>query len=185
MNNEQTQAISKRLDEGMEFYQNELRNVRTGRANPSLVEDLEVEYYGAQTPLKQAASITAQDARSIVIAPWDKDSLVNIEKAVNESDLGVNPVNDGSTIRITFPPLTEERREELIKVVRKKTEEVRINIRKAREDVWDEIQNQEKSGEISEDDKFRGKDKLQEIVDGYNKKVEEIAAKKEEEIRQV
>lgn len=185
MNNEDVQAMRLQLEEIIEFYQEELGNIRTGRANPSLVEDMEVEYYGSKTPLKQIASISAQDARTIVITPWSKDSLVDIEKTISESDLNINPVNDGSVIRLTFPQLTEERRRELVKIAKKKTEEARIKIRKVREEVWDDVQSKEKSGEIPEDDKFRSKDKLQEIVDEFNKQIEELSGKKEEEIMQV
>ncbi len=177
--------IKLKLEEVLEGYQDELKNIRTGRANPSLVEDLEVDYFGAKTPIKQVASIAASDARSITITPWDKDNLVIIEKAVSESDLNVNPVNDGTLVRINFPALTEERRAELAKVVGKKTEETRIRIRKVREEAWDQIQKQEKDGEISEDDKFRNKDELQKAIDEYNKKVEEMAKKKEEEVMTV
>lgn len=185
MNNEDVQVTRLQLEEIIEFYQEELRNIRTGRANPLLVEDMEVEYYGSKTPLKQTASISAQDARTIVITPWSKDSLVYIEKTINESDLNVNPVNDGKVIRLTFPQLTEERRRELVKIAKKKTEEARIKVRKVREEVWDDIQLKEKNGKISEDDKFRSKDKLQEIVDEFNKKIEELSSKKEGEIMQV
>jgi ribosome recycling factor len=185
MNSDQIQSVKGQLEGVIEFYQEELKNIRTGRANASVVEDIEVDYYGTKSPLKQAASISTQDARTIVITPWSKDTLVNIEKAINDSDLGVNPVNDGKVVRLCFPPLTEERREEMVKVVGKKTEEARIKVRKVREEMWDDIQKKEKNGEISEDDKFKGKDTLQQLVDEYNKKIEELNGKKEEDIRQV
>lgn len=173
------------FEQAVERYQGELKNIRTGRATPALVEDLKVDYFGTKTPLKQIASINVTDARTLTISPWSKDSLVDIEKAINESDLGVNPNNDGNVIRISLPSLTEERRRELVKVLNKKTEEARIRIRQIREDVWKEIQKSEENGDISEDDKFRSKDKLQDLVDGYNKKLEELEAKKEQEIMQV
>lgn len=182
MSNEELKAIDPQLEEVVKLFQRELKNIRTGRANPSLVEDLEIEYFGTRTPLKQAAAISATDARCLVIAPWDKDNLVNIEKAINESDLNVNPTNDGSVIRITFPQLTQERRIELVKVMKKKSEETRIRVRKTREEFWDDVQKREKEGEISEDDKFRLKDSLQEIIDEYNEKIEELSKAKEEEI---
>lgn len=185
MNNDEIQALKKKLEEAIEFFQGELKNVRTGRANPAMVEDIQIDYYGAKSPLKQVASISSQDARTITITPWSKDSLVYIEKAINESDLNINPINDGNVIRLSFPSLTEERREELVKVVGKKTEEVRIRVRKIREEVWDEIQRKEKNGEISEDDKFKGKETLQKFVDEFNSKIEELNKKKEGEIRQV
>lgn len=185
MNNDEIQALKKKLEEAIEFFQGELKNVRTGRANPAMVEDIQIDYYGAKSPLKQVASISSQDARTITITPWSKDSLVYIEKAINESDLNINPINDGNVIRLSFPSLTEERREELVKVVGKKTEEARIRVRKIREEVWDEIQRKEKNGEISEDDKFKGKETLQKFVDEFNSKIEELNKKKEGEIRQV
>ncbi|MEA2006654.1 MAG: ribosome recycling factor [Patescibacteria group bacterium] len=185
MKNEDMQIIRLELEGAVEFFQEELINIRTGRANPLLVEDLEMEYYGSKTPLKQVASISVQDARTIVITPWSKDSLVDIEKAVSESDLNLNPVNDGNVIRLVFPQLTEERRMELVKVMKKKTEEARIKVRKVREDAWDGIQKKEKDGKISEDDKFRQKDSLQGIIDEFNKKIEQLSDKKEEEVMQV
>jgi ribosome recycling factor len=174
-----------KLDQVIERFQSELKNIRTGRATPALVEDLRVDYYGVPTPLNQVASISASDARSLVISPWSKDQLAVIEKSIRESDLGLNPVNDGNAIRINLPPLTEERRKDLVKLVGKETEEARISLRKAREDQWSELQKQEKAGEISEDQKFQLKDKLQKVVDEYNEKIEELAKKKEEEVMKV
>lgn len=173
------------FEQTVEWFISELKNIRTGRATAALVEDLKVDYFGTKTPLKQIASITSSDARSLLISPWSKDSLVDIEKTINESELGVNPNNDGNAIRLNFPALTEERRKELVKVLNKKTEEARIRIRQIREESWKQIQKMEEAGEISEDDKFKAKDKLQEIVDEYNKKVEALEGKKEQEIMQV
>lgn len=185
MNTENLQLIKPFLKEALEEFRGELKNIRTGRANPSLVEDIEIDYFGTKTPLKQAASISAADARSLVIAPWNQDNLVDIEIAIKESDLNISPTNDGNVIRLNFPPLTEERRTEFVKIMKKKTEEARIKVRKVREDVWDEIQSKEKSGDISEDDKFRKKDELQKIVDEVNEQIEELSKKKEEEIMTV
>ncbi len=169
----------------IEFFKDDLKTVRSGKANIGLVDNLEIEYFGAKTPLQQAASVTISDARTIVISPWSKDSLVDIEKSIRDSDLNINPTNDGNVIRLCFPPLTEDRRTELAKIVGKKTEDARIKVRKIREDLWDNVQKMEKDGEISEDGKFIQKDKLQEIVDEYNKKIEEISKEKEVEIMQV
>lgn len=182
------EAIEKKkaeLEKTIEHFKEELNQLRTGRASVALVDNLLVDYYGAKSPLKQVASISVPEPRTIAIAPWDKDSLVNIEKAIRESQLNLNPNNDGQVIRINIPALNEERRKELVKVLNQKAEEARITIRKHREDAWEEIQKMEKGGVIGEDDKFAGKDKLQEMVDAYNKKVEEIRTKKEEEIMQV
>ncbi len=173
------------LEEVLEKYQQELKSVRTGRANPHIVEDLMIDYFGTPTPIKQAANVSASDARTIVIAPWNKDSLVDIEKAINESELGINPINDGEVVRLSFPPLTEERRVELTKIVGQKSEEARIKVRKLREKIREEIQREEKDGKISEDDKIKKEKDLQKIIDEYNEKIEEIHKKKEEELMTV
>lgn len=166
-------------------YKEELAKLRTSRANTALVEDLPVDYYGSKAPLKQVASITVPEARVIVISPWNKDDLVNIEKAIRDSDLNLNPGNDGQVVRIVLPPLTEERRRELVKVLGQKTEDARVAVRKVREDAWNEIQKMEEKGEIGEDDKFSGKEKLQKIVDEFNSRIEEMRKNKEEEIMTV
>jgi len=173
------------LDKSIEHFKEELNQLRTGRASVAMVDGLTVDYYGAKSPLKQVANISVPEPRTIVIAPWDKDSLVAIEKSLRESQLNLNPNNDGQVIRINIPALNEERRKDLVKVLNQKAEDARIAIRKQREDAWEEIQEKEKAGEMGEDDKFAGKDELQKLVDEYNKKVEEIRAKKEEEIMQV
>ena len=169
----------------IEHFQKELGQIRTGRASSALVENLLVDYYGSKSPIKQVASITIPEPRTITISPWDKGSLVGIESAIRESQLGLAPVNDGQVVRINIPPLTEERRKEMVKMLNQKSEEARVGIRRTREEIWDEIQEMEKSGQIGEDDKFSGKDSLQEVVDGYNGKIEEIRKKKEEEIMTV
>jgi ribosome recycling factor len=173
------------FDKTIDFFKEELGKFRTGRASTSLVEGLTVDYYGSKSPLKQVASITIPEPRTIMISPWDKDSLVSIEKAVRESDLGLNPINDGIAVRINIPDLTEERRKELVKALNSKAEEARVSVRKIREEAWDRIQDAEKEGKIGEDDKFSGKDKLQKVVDEYNDKIEEIRKKKEEEIMKI
>lgn len=170
------------LEKSIEHFKNELGRLRTGRASTALVENLTVDYYGSKSPLKQVASITIPEPRTIMISPWDKDSLVNIEKAVRESQLNLNPINDGLAVRINIPALTEERRKELVKVLNQKAEDARVAVRKIREDIWDEIQDLEKEGRIGEDDKFSGKDKLQKVVDEYNKMIEDIRQSKEKEI---
>ncbi|MFA5777548.1 MAG: ribosome recycling factor [Parcubacteria group bacterium] len=170
------------LEGAIEHLNQEMGKIRTGRANPALVENMMVDYYGVKTPLKQIASINAPESRSLVIQPWDKGALVYIESALRESDLGFNPNNDGQAIRINIPSLTEERRKELVKVLNQRAEDAKISVRNIREESWKEIQEAEKEGKMSEDDKFLGKDYLQKIVDEYNKKIEEIRSKKETEI---
>jgi ribosome recycling factor len=173
------------FEKAIEHFTGELSQLRTGRASSALVENLLVDYYGAKSPLKQVASISIPEPRMIVISPWDKGSLVNIEAAIRESQLNLNPMNDGQVVRITIPALNEERRKELVKVLNQKTEDAKISMRRIREEIWDEIQELEKSGKIREDDKFIGKDKLQEAVDSYNKMIEEVREKKEKEIMTV
>jgi len=173
------------LEKSLEHLKSELSQIRTGRASTALVEGLMVDYYGAKSPLNQVANITIPEPRTITITPWNKDTLVNIEKALRESQLNLNPNNDGEVIRLNLPQLNEERRKELVKILNQKAEDAKISIRGHREDVWEEIQKLEKDGGISEDDKFKGKDDLQEVINEYNKKVEEIRSKKEEEIMTV
>jgi len=173
------------MEKTIEHMKIEFGKLRTGRATPSLVEGVIVDYYGTKTPLKQIASINTPEPRTITIQPWDRGALKSIESAVRESDLGLNPSNDGILIRLTIPSLTEERRREIVKILNTKAEEARIGLRNAREDAWKEIQEMEKEGKITEDDKFRGKEKLQTVIDEYNKKIEETREKKEKEIMTV
>lgn len=163
-------------------FEEELGKLRTGRAHPGLVEGLLVDYYNTPTPIKQIASVSVPEPRQILISPWDKGVLGKIEVAIRESELGFNPMNDGVGVRITLPALTEERRKELVKVLNSKAEEARIAIRSVREDIWKDIQEAEKAGEMGEDEKFRGKDELQKVVDDYNAKIESLRDKKEHEI---
>jgi ribosome recycling factor len=179
------QKAKPRMEKSIEKLKEEIGKLRTGRANPAMVENLTVEYYGAKSPLKQVASITIPEPRLIVITPWSKDNLVDIEKAVNEAQLGLNPVNDGQVIRIAIPALNEERRNDLVKVLGKYVEEARIQNRQAREEAWDEIQEMVKSGKLAEDSKFKGKEQLQKLIDEYNGKVEEVREKKEKEIMEI
>jgi ribosome recycling factor len=182
------ELISRRkndFEKAVEHFKEELGKLRTGRASASLVEGLLVDYYGAKSPLKQVASITVPEPRTITIAPWDKDSLVNIEKAIRESQLNLNPMNDGQVVRINIPALNEERRKELVKMLNLKAEEARVSVRRVREEIWDEIQELVKNGKVGEDAKFSGKDELQKIVDEQNDKIEELRNKKEEEIMTV
>lgn len=163
-------------------FEGEAAKIQTGRAHPSLVEDLLVEYYGARTPLKQIASITVPEARVIAIAPWDQASVASVVEAIRASDLGLNPADDGHVIRLNLPMLTEDRRRELVKVLNARAEDARVSIRTIREDAWKDIQDIEKQGLVGEDDKFRGKEDLQKEVDLWNAKLESVRKKKEEEI---
>ena len=182
---EKINEIKTQLNVAVESFQTELNNLRTNRANPSMVEDLEIDYFGSKSPLKQVASVSVADGQTIVITPWNKDSLVDIEKAINDSELNLVANNDGIMIRIVMPSLTEERRQELVKLLGKKTEESRIRARQIREEVWDDIQKKEKESEITEDDKFKGKEELQELINEYNKKIDELSEKKEKDIMKI
>lgn len=166
----------------IDFFKRESASIRTGRATPALVDEILVEYYGQKMHIKELASLSVPEPRMLAIQPWDKTAVEPISNAIRKSDLGVNPVVDGAMIRITIPMLTEERRKDLIKVLNKKTEESRIKIRQVRESVIAEIQKLEKDGEISEDEKFRGREDLQKIVDEYNKIIGDLEKKKESEL---
>jgi ribosome recycling factor len=173
------------MEMSLEHFQEEVKKTRTGRANPEVFENLMVDYYGSKTPLKQVAGVTVPEARLVVIQPWDIDSLANIEAAIKLSDLNVNPNNDGKVIRISIPPLNEERRRDIVKLLNQKAEEARIAVRNAREEAWQEIGKLEKEGKIAEDDKFIGKERLQETVNEFNEKIEEMRVRKEKEIMTV
>ena len=171
-----------RMKKAYEAMQREFHEISTGRANPSMVEGLRVDCYGSAMPLKQLASITVPDARLILIQPWDASVIPDIEKAVLKSSLGVNPVNDKKVIRLNIPELSKERREELIKVVKKMTEEGRISLRTIRRDSKEAIDKLEKDKAIPEDEKFKGHDSLQKIVDSYIQKIDQTLLAKEKEL---
>lgn len=160
----------------------ELAKLRTGRANPSMIEDVKVDYYGTPTPVKQLANITVPEPRQLLVQTWDKNALAPAEKAIRDAGLGLNPTNEGDKLRITIPEMTEERRRELIKIVGKETEEAKIRIRNVREEIMKELKREEESGQISEDEKFRIQDHLQKMVDEFNAKIKEIADIKEKEM---
>ncbi|MAF20453.1 MAG: ribosome recycling factor [Parcubacteria group bacterium] len=170
------------LDKTVDYLKTELASLQVGRATSSLIEDLEVEVYDQKMPLKQLAAIQISDPRMIIVRPWDKAVIRNIEWAIRQSKLGLSPVVEEDFIRLKVPALSEERRKELAKIIHEKLEECRISIRRQRGEAWEKIQNMEQAKEMTEDDKFKAKDKLQETVDEYNKKIDEIGQKKEEEI---
>ena len=169
------------FEKAVGHFKSELNNIQTGRATPSLVEEIDVEAYDGKMKLKELAAISTPESRQILIQPWDKSIISKIEKAIINST-SFSPVVDESILRINIPALNEEMRKGLVKKVKEKMEEARISVRRHREEAWKDIQDSEKKKEINEDDKFRGKDKLQEMVDGYNEKIEEMAEKKEKEI---
>jgi len=163
----------------------ELVTIRTGRATPALVEHIKVDYHGVPTPIIQLASISVPEAKMILIQPWDRASVRDVEKAILKSDLGLNPANDGNVIRITIPPLTEERRKELIKIVRKRAEEERITLRNLRREGIERLRKAEKNKEISQDQYTRASEQLQRLTDNYIERVDRIDKDKETEIMEV
>ncbi len=172
----------KELKKVLDFLKNELSKIRTGRASPSLVEELKIDYYGNPTPLIQLATITSPESRLLVIQPWDKNSSKAIMKAIQQSPLGIMPEEVGNIIRLRIPPLTSERREELTKIVRQKLEDARITIRKIRDELIKELKNKKIGKEISEDQFFSAKNTWQEKIDEYNEKIEKLSEEKEKEI---
>ena len=172
------------LEKAVAHLKNELAKVKTSRATPAMVEDIEIDCYNQKLPIKQLGSINVPQPRMIVIQPWDKAILSNIEKGIRNNS-GFSPVVDGDIIRINIPSLNEEQRKEYCKIISDKSEETRISIRLHREDVWKKIQEMEKKGEIREDDKFRGKDELQKMIDDYNKKIDDLKKSKEQEVMTV
>lgn len=169
----------------VEVVKKEFASLRAGRATPALLDKVNVNYYGTPTPVSQMANITAPEARLLLIQPWDKSSLPEIERAILKSDLGINPSSDGTVIRLAIPQLTQERRQELVKVVRKKAEEGRVAIRNVRRDTNDSLKASEKKGELSEDDLRRSQEEVQKLTDKYIKEVDQATHTKEQEIMQV
>ena len=173
------------MDKSIRSLRHELQKVRTGRANTMLLDGLTAEYYGTQTPLNQLANLTTPDPRLIVISPYDKGALSGIEKAIQVSDLGLTPNNDGKVIRIPIPPLTEERRKELVKHVHKSTERHKLGIREARRESLGKLKEMESEGSLPSDDRRRTEKKVQDLTDDFVKKVDELSAQKEAEILEV
>jgi ribosome recycling factor len=165
--------------------QHDLSGVRTGRANAGLVERLEVEYYGSRMPINQLGTISVPEARLLVISPWDKNALGPIERAIKTSDLNINPTNDGQVVRLGFPPLTEERRRDLTKVVARKVEEHKVAVRNIRRHAMDELKSFKKDGDIAEDDERRAEDRLQKLTDQYIHQMDQAHKVKDAELMEV
>lgn len=174
-----------RMKKSVEALDNDLVNIRTGRASPALVERLQVEYYGTNVPLNQLSTISVPEPRLLVIRPFDPSSLPQIEKAILKSELGLTPANDGKVVRLSIPRLTEERRHELVKMVQKRVEEARVAVRNCRRDGLQDLRDLEKEKLISEDDYYRGKDRMQELTDQYVEETDELGAAKEKQIMEV
>lgn len=166
-----------------EHYKFELGAIRTGRAAPALLDSVKVDAYGSVMPLNQVGNISIEDARSLRITPWDLGLVKSVEKAIGDANLGVSVGSDERGVRVTFPELTSDRREQLIKLTRVKLEEARTAVRRERDDTWQDIQQREKDKEMSEDDKFRAKEEMEKHVQGANKTLEDMAKRKEDELR--
>lgn len=177
--------LTENMDKAIHSLEKSFSKVRTGRASLSLLDGIKVEYYGTPTPLNQVASLSVPESRTIVISPWDSSVIVAVEKAIQKSDLGLMPSNDGKLIRINIPSLTEERRKELVKIVKKMAEECKIKLRNERRDANEQLKTLKKDSEISEDDLFNYQDEVQELTDKYIQKTDGVLAAKEKEIMEI
>ena len=177
--------VNAKMDRSIDALNRELGTLRTGRATPSLVENIFVDYYGTPTPLNQIASISTPDARAIMVQPWDKQSLREIEKSLIKSEMGFNPSNDGNMITVPIPPLNQERRHELVRLLKKKLEDGKVSVRNVRRDGLETLRKMEKDKVISQDENRRAQDQLQKTTDGHTKKIDQVGTAKEAEIMQV
>jgi ribosome recycling factor len=175
----------RRMHKAIEALKQDLNSIRAGRASTALLDRITVEYYGTPTPINQVASVTAPDARLLVIQPWDKKLLVDIEKAIQKSDLGINPNNDGQMIRLVIPPMSEERRRDLVKALHKKLDEHKVAVRNIRRDVQDKLRDREKKKEVSEDELKRSQERLQKLTDKSVEEMDKVGKSKELEILEV
>ena len=174
-----------RMGKSIEAFQAELSKIRTGRAHPSLLNHIHVDYYGSEVPIGQAANITVEDARTLAVTPWDKSMVAVIEKAIIKSDLGLNPSTAGSVIRVPMPPLTEERRKELVKVVRELAENARVAVRNIRRDANSDLKSLARDKDISEDDEHRGQELVQQVTNESTDEIEELLQVKEKELMEI
>lgn len=177
--------VEAKMQSSVDVFKKDLNTIRTGRASLSLLDGITVDYYGTPTPLNQLATLSVPESRLITIQPWDQSVIGAVEKAILKSDLGLTPVNDGKLVRIAIPPLTEERRKDLVKIVKKYSEECKIAVRNVRRDGNESLKELEKKKEITEDDLYKSQNKIQEVTDGYIKKIDEITEKKEKEILEI
>lgn len=174
-----------KMDEVITHFDEDLRSIRTGKASTALVENILISYYGTKTPLKQMANLSAPDATLIMVQPWDMNAINDVEAGLRNANLGFGLSNDGRAVRISLPPLTEERRNEFVKLVHQKSEAAKIALRNLRKDAWDEVQKLQKNAEITEDDKYRGEEDLNKMIDDYNKKISTIAEAKEKDLKTI
>lgn len=177
--------FEEKMKKTISVLESEMKAIRAGRANPAILDKVSVEYYGAPSPLTQIANVSVPDARTILVQPWDASILGEIEKAILKSDIGITPNNDGKSIRLNFPPLTEERRKELVKGLRKKGEDSKVAIRSIRRDAMEDAKLQKKNGEITEDDVKNLEKDIQKLTDNYIKDIDNVIAAKEKEVLEV
>jgi len=177
--------IEERMNKRVEGFNGELKTIRAGRANASVLDKVAIDYYGSMTPIAQVGSISSPEPRMLVIQPWDVSVLKEIEKAIQKSDIGIAPQNDGKVIRLSFPPLTEERRKELVKTVKKYSEEAKVQVRNVRRDALEDYKDMKKKSEITEDDFKNAEKDIQNLTDKFIKEIDEITAAKEKEILEV
>lgn len=178
-------STEEKMGKTIAALERDYKSIRAGRANASVLDRITVDYYGVPTPVQQMAAVSVPEARTLIIQPWDASTLKEIEKAILMSDIGINPQNDGRVIRLGFPPLTEERRKEIVKDVRKKGEDSKVALRNQRRDALDKLKTLKKANEITEDDESNGEKKIQNITDRFCKEVDELAAVKEKEIMEI
>ena len=177
--------VERKMGQSIEAMRRDISTLRTGRATPALIEDLSVDYYGSPTPLKQIASISAPDARAIMVQPWDRQALRDIERSLMQSEMGFNPSNDGNVITVPIPPLTQERRREMVRLLKRKAEDSKVAVRNVRRDGVDSLRKMERDKAISQDESRRSQDTLQKTTDAHIKTIDEVAAGKEAEIMEV
>ena len=183
--NERLKHYNEKMEKTIRVLENEYSAIRAGRANPAVLDKITVDYYGTPTQIQAMAAISVSEARILVIQPWDKSTRRPIEKAIQASDIGINPTNDGTVIRIVFPPLTEERRKEICKQIKKQGEDSKVAIRSIRRDANEKFKALKKSSEVSEDEEKDLEDQMQKMTDKFCKRIDEIAAKKEKEILEI
>lgn len=177
--------VERKMGQSIEAMRRDISTLRTGRATPALIEDLSVDYYGSPTPLKQIASISAPDARAIMVQPWDRQALRDIERSLMQSEMGFNPSNDGNVITVPIPPLTQERRREMVRLLKRKAEDSKVAVRNVRRDGVDSLRKMERDKAISQDESRRSQDTLQKTTDAHIKTIDEVSAGKEAEIMEV
>jgi ribosome recycling factor len=179
------EGVDRKMDRTIEALKRDLNSLRTGRATPSLIENVPVDYYGVPTPLKQIASITVPDARAILVQPWDKQSLREIEKSLMKSEMGFNPSNDGNMITVPIPPLNQERRQDMVRLLKRKLEDGKVSVRNVRREGLENLRKLERDKTLSQDENRRAQDQLQKMTDGHTKAIDQVGAAKEAEILQV